>query len=97
MRANVGSTRVQVHAASAESAVLLLEFLSATLSAFTPAAADATIRSVMRIVELGHPLLTRCAAEVIASCAARPATPLSATMLAAIIDGLLLHLSLIHI
>ena len=93
MRANVGSTRVQVHAASAESAVLLLEFLSATLSSFTPAAADATIRSVMRIVELGHPLLTHCAAEVIASCAARPATPLSATMLAAIIDGLLLHCS----
>ena len=52
---------------------------------------DATLRSV-RIVELGHPLLTRCAAEV-ASCAARPATPLSATMLAAIIDGLLLHCS----
>ena len=58
---------------------------------FTPAAADATIRSVMRIVELGHPLLTRCAAEVIASCAARPATPLSAPT--GDHDGLLLHCS----
>ncbi len=72
-------------------ALHVLNFLRPALGSFEPAPLASTTQALLRLPSLGHPLLTRSTAELLASACSHSEPPLPSSVLLAIIDQLLRH------